>query len=169
MCKVPGFRNRPSQISPGPASLQHERFSMCLNAGPPSSQPQSTFTTPTTPATSGTKRQMLAWLQVLDPKTSFITRIDPAESGTASQMVARLQVLDPQGFQAASQKRPAQQSEPQQAKEAHVVAPCPHDGGCPMEGTKSWCHFAQRFQRSHLQRQHKVGCILLYTLMAACY
>ena len=39
---------------------------------------------------------------------------------------------------------------------AHVVAPCPHDGKCPMEGTKSWCHFAQRFQRSDLQRRHKV-------------
>ena len=39
---------------------------------------------------------------------------------------------------------------------AYVVAPCPHDGQCPMEGTKSWCHFAQRFQRSDLQRRHKV-------------
>jgi ribosomal protein RSM22 (predicted rRNA methylase) len=30
---------------------------------------------------------------------------------------------------------------------AHVVAPCPHDGTCPMSGTKSWCHFGQRFHR----------------------
>ena len=44
-----------------------------------------------------------------------------------------------------------------------MVAPCPHDGGCPMEGTKSWCHFSQRFQRSQLQRQHKVRCILFTT------
>ena len=29
---------------------------------------------------------------------------------------------------------------------AHVVAPCPHDGACPMEGRPSWCHFVQRFQ-----------------------
>ncbi|KAK9843454.1 hypothetical protein WJX81_003461 [Elliptochloris bilobata] len=33
---------------------------------------------------------------------------------------------------------------------AHVVAPCPHDGACPMDGTGSWCHFAQRFLRSGL-------------------
>ena len=43
-----------------------------------------------------------------------------------------------------------------QAAAAYVVAPCPHDGKCPMEGTRSWCHFAQRFQRSDLQRRHKV-------------
>lgn len=38
---------------------------------------------------------------------------------------------------------------------AHVVAPCPHDGGCPMDGTPSWCHFAQRFQRTVLQKTTK--------------
>ena len=38
---------------------------------------------------------------------------------------------------------------------AHVVAPCPHDGGCPMDGTRNWCHFMQRFQRSPLQRKVK--------------
>ncbi len=40
---------------------------------------------------------------------------------------------------------------------AHVVAPCPHDGACPMDGTTSWCHFLQRFERTHLQRMTKVG------------
>lgn len=46
---------------------------------------------------------------------------------------------------------------------AHVVAPCPHDGGCPMDGTDSWCHFAQRFQRTALQKDTKtlVGAHLL--------
>lgn len=34
---------------------------------------------------------------------------------------------------------------------AHVVAPCPHDGPCPLEGRRSWCHFVQRFQRTGLQ------------------
>ena len=38
---------------------------------------------------------------------------------------------------------------------AHVVAPCPHDGGCPMDGTRSWCHFMQRFRRSPLQLKVK--------------
>jgi hypothetical protein len=32
---------------------------------------------------------------------------------------------------------------------AHVVAPCPHDGTCPLSGpgAKAWCHFGTRFQR----------------------
>lgn len=30
---------------------------------------------------------------------------------------------------------------------AHVLAPCPHDGGCPLSGGRAWCHFSQRFQR----------------------
>lgn len=32
---------------------------------------------------------------------------------------------------------------------AHVVAPCPHDGPCPLAapGSKAWCHFGTRFQR----------------------
>ncbi|KDD74790.1 mitochondrial small ribosomal subunit Rsm22, partial [Helicosporidium sp. ATCC 50920] len=39
--------------------------------------------------------------------------------------------------------------------EAHVLAPCPHDGECPLLGRKSWCHFSQRFERSFLQRRAK--------------
>lgn len=38
----------------------------------------------------------------------------------------------------------------------HVVAPCPHEGGCPMDGTDSWCHFAQRFRRTTSQKRIKV-------------
>ncbi|GAX78636.1 hypothetical protein CEUSTIGMA_g6074.t1 [Chlamydomonas eustigma] len=30
---------------------------------------------------------------------------------------------------------------------AHVIAPCAHDGRCPMEGRRMWCHFSQRQQR----------------------
>ncbi|CAI5938932.1 unnamed protein product [Closterium sp. NIES-64] len=35
---------------------------------------------------------------------------------------------------------------------AHVLAPCAHDGHCPMYGTTSWCHFSQTLQRSAVQR-----------------
>eukprot|EP00892_Ulva_mutabilis_P012010 jgi/Ulvmu1/9181/UM005_0281.1 len=38
---------------------------------------------------------------------------------------------------------------------AHVVAPCAHDGVCPMDrpGAAGWCHFSQRVERRHLHRQ----------------
>jgi len=48
------------------------------------------------------------------------------------------------------EQRRAAGAGPGAAPAAHVIAPCPHDGGCPMDGTGSWCHFAQRFQRSGL-------------------
>src|SRR4029078_9923366 len=37
---------------------------------------------------------------------------------------------------------------------AHVVAPCPHDGKCPLE-PPDWCHFSQRLQRSRAHKQVK--------------
>jgi ribosomal protein RSM22 (predicted rRNA methylase) len=37
---------------------------------------------------------------------------------------------------------------------AHVAAPCPHDGVCPLQAP-DWCHFAQRLQRSRAHRQVK--------------
>jgi ribosomal protein RSM22 (predicted rRNA methylase) len=37
---------------------------------------------------------------------------------------------------------------------AHVAAPCPHDGKCPLEAP-DWCHFSQRLQRSRAHMQVK--------------
>ena len=40
------------------------------------------------------------------------------------------------------------------ARGAHVAAPCPHDGKCPLE-PPDWCHFNQRLQRSRAHMQVK--------------
>ena len=37
---------------------------------------------------------------------------------------------------------------------AHVAAPCPHDGKCPLVAP-DWCHFAQRLPRSRAHKQIK--------------
>jgi ribosomal protein RSM22 (predicted rRNA methylase) len=37
---------------------------------------------------------------------------------------------------------------------AHVAAPCPHDGPCPLTAP-DWCHFTQRLQRSRAHKQMK--------------
>jgi len=36
----------------------------------------------------------------------------------------------------------------------HVVAPCPHDGQCPLQ-PPDWCHFTQRLPRSQAHKQIK--------------
>jgi ribosomal protein RSM22 (predicted rRNA methylase) len=42
------------------------------------------------------------------------------------------------------------------AQGAHVVAPCPHDGKCPL-AAPDWCHFTQRLPRSRAHKQIKAA------------
>ncbi|RDY03175.1 Methyltransferase-like protein 17, mitochondrial, partial [Mucuna pruriens] len=38
---------------------------------------------------------------------------------------------------------------------AYVVAPCPHDGTCPLVKSGKFCHFVQRLERTSSQRAYK--------------
>lgn len=38
---------------------------------------------------------------------------------------------------------------------AFIIAPCPHDGACPLTKTGKYCHFVQRLQRTTSQRAYK--------------
>ncbi|XP_071919885.1 rsm22-cox11 tandem protein 2, mitochondrial-like isoform X1 [Coffea arabica] len=38
---------------------------------------------------------------------------------------------------------------------AFIVAPCPHDGRCPLYNTGKYCHFVQRLERTTSQRAYK--------------
>lgn len=38
---------------------------------------------------------------------------------------------------------------------AFVVAPCAHDGRCPLDNTGKYCHFVQRLERTTSQRAYK--------------
>jgi ribosomal protein RSM22 (predicted rRNA methylase) len=40
---------------------------------------------------------------------------------------------------------------------ATTIAPCPHDGMCPLDLSNTWCHFGQRVRRTTLLRASKSG------------
>ncbi|MFE0109492.1 small ribosomal subunit Rsm22 family protein [Amycolatopsis sp. NPDC059019] len=43
------------------------------------------------------------------------------------------------------------------ASGAHLIAPCPHEHGCPIVPGEDWCHFSARLSRTGLHRQLKSG------------
>ncbi|KAG0260741.1 37S ribosomal protein S22 [Actinomortierella ambigua] len=51
------------------------------------------------------------------------------------------------------------EEEPAPREPAHVLAPCPHDGVCPMYATldkgSQWCHFSQKVERPDFLRRTK--------------
>ncbi|WP_405493444.1 small ribosomal subunit Rsm22 family protein [Streptomyces sp. NBC_00096] len=75
-----------------------------------------------------------------------------AEAARAGQAVVLVEPGTPEGYLRVREAR-------DQLIEAglRVAAPCPHDGTCPIEVGKDWCHFSARVSRSSLHRKVKGG------------
>jgi len=69
----------------------------------------------------------------------------------ADRMLLLVESGTPQGFELLRRVR---ESLPE--KGAFLLAPCPHEGPCPMAGN-DWCHFSCRVPRSQLHRLAKGG------------
>lgn len=89
--------------------------------------------------------------QLWERTSGVLVLVEPGTpAGSAHIQRARTQLLELAAREAHEQR----QLQPQagdgavDAAGAHVVAPCPHDGPCPLERRASWCHFVQRFQAS---------------------
>lgn len=89
---------------------------------------------------------------VLGELTPEARREVVAEAARAGQAVVVVEPGTPEGYLRIREAR-------DQLIEAglHVAAPCPHDGTCPIEVGKDWCHFSARVSRSSLHRQVKGG------------
>lgn len=75
-----------------------------------------------------------------------------AESARAGQAVVIIEPGTPEGYLRIREAR-----EQLIAAGLRIAAPCPHDGTCPIEVGKDWCHFSTRVSRSSLHRQVKGG------------
>jgi len=73
---------------------------------------------------------------------------------STSQFMVVIEAGTPRGFATILDARSALI-----AKGAYVAAPCPHRDACPMAGTRDWCHFAERVERTSQHRRLKSGAL----------
>jgi ribosomal protein RSM22 (predicted rRNA methylase) len=83
--------------------------------------------------TSGAERKMLAELMWAKTRDTLVI-VEPGTPAGYARVIALRQQLIASG--------------------AHVAAPCPHDGTCPLTAP-DWCHFTQRLPRSRAHKQLK--------------
>ncbi|MFF4493438.1 small ribosomal subunit Rsm22 family protein [Streptomyces sp. NPDC001546] len=89
---------------------------------------------------------------VLGELTEEARRAVVAEAARAGQAVVLIEPGTPEGYLRIRAAR-----EQLIAAGLKVAAPCPHDGTCPIEVGRDWCHFSARVSRSSLHRQVKGG------------
>ncbi|KAG2424252.1 hypothetical protein HXX76_014635 [Chlamydomonas incerta] len=72
----------------------------------------------------------------------------------ARQLLLALEARRGQQLQAALERGDARAAAKLAGSGAHVVAPCPHDGACPLwkPGRRAWCHFEQPLLRPNFMR-----------------
>ncbi|OXG74970.1 3-methyl-2-oxobutanoate hydroxymethyltransferase [Cryptococcus neoformans Gb118] len=73
----------------------------------------------------------------------------------SSPYIVLVERSTPQGWAAISQARSYLLEKSTSENPLHVVAPCPHDGKCPLVGTKDVCGYSQRLQRPSFLRKTK--------------
>ena len=81
-------------------------------------------------------------------ETNWMASLEAAWAATG-QVLAVIEPGTPKGFHLIREVR-----QWLVAREAHLVAPCPHAKSCPMTND-DWCHFAARVERSSLHRRMK--------------
>ncbi|KAK9668434.1 hypothetical protein RND81_13G060400 [Saponaria officinalis] len=78
----------------------------------------------------------------------------PEGSHIISQM--RSHILWMEKRKSRKRKEPSDEVAKDQSEDgAFIIAPCPHDGPCPLVNTGKFCHFVQRLQRTDSQRAYK--------------
>ncbi|RXK34662.1 3-methyl-2-oxobutanoate hydroxymethyltransferase [Tremella mesenterica] len=97
----------------------------------------STFHLSTLPTVSSRKVHIR---QLLSLSSSYIILVDRA---------------NPAGWEAISSARTQLLSLSTPENPLHVIAPCPHDGPCPLVGLRDICGFSQRLQRPSFVRKTK--------------
>ncbi|MFC3453521.1 small ribosomal subunit Rsm22 family protein [Amycolatopsis speibonae] len=80
------------------------------------------------------RAEVVRWLSA---KTSMLVLIEPGTPGGYDRIVEARDQLVGLGLS--------------------LVAPCPHEGDCPIPRGKDWCHFSARLPRTGLHRQLKAG------------
>jgi ribosomal protein RSM22 (predicted rRNA methylase) len=73
---------------------------------------------------------------------------------STSQFIVVIEPGTPRGFATVLAARSALI-----ADGAYIAAPCPHRDACPMAGTRDWCHFAERVERTSQHRRLKGGAL----------